>query len=49
MQEDKYEIFALFNEKNDNKNNKQDPRVNFEVQLYYPSHFQALRKLYCGS
>lgn len=53
MQEEKYEIFALFNlidnEKANNKLSRIDPRVNIEVQMYYPSHFQALRKLYCGS
>ena len=42
MQEAKYAVHALFNEKT-------DPKANIEVQLFYPSHFQALRKLYCGS
>lgn len=37
MQE-KYAVHALFY-----------PKTDIEVKVYFPSHFQALRKLYCGS
>jgi hypothetical protein len=25
------------------------PRVDFEIKIYYPKKFEALRKFYCGS
>lgn len=38
MQESKYGLYTLFNQ----------DKADIEVYMYYPSHFQALRKLYCG-
>ena len=38
--QDKYLMYLLFHPKN---------KADFRVKVYFPSHFQALRKLYCGS
>ena len=37
-QQEKYMIYTMFYSKAD-----------MSIKLYFPSHFEALRKLYCGS
>jgi len=38
--DDKYAVYAYLHPKN---------KADIEIKVYFPTHFQALRKLYCGS